>query len=128
MNRKELGVRHCSYMKTCSFGSFNTKTGESQDGYIDKKGEMNFKKLPWYIRLFCEEPIETVFIDVVTTNHSLFNKRTGEIRPMGEARGSLYKKWNPYTGKIYRLFARFNGDEQNYSIDAYVAGHGLIND
>ncbi len=38
------------------FVSVDSITGERKDGYIDKNGEMKFKKQPWYKRIFHKPP------------------------------------------------------------------------
>lgn len=90
--------------KKTQFGALNTETGEFSNGYLEK-GEMKFKKIPWYKKLFAKEPTETEFIGIVEGNTRFIwcdQNRAVNV--------PIYKKYNPYTGQIKSLY----GDVKNH--------------
>lgn len=101
----------------CSFGSFNVETGETQEGYVNKLGEMKYKKRPWYKRIFSPDkpPREISYIGTTTMWHKYIwsNNKTYFQAP-------VYKKYNPYTGEIFRVYAKLEDRTYDFSVEAFV--------
>lgn len=76
------------------FGSINIETGEMREGFIDKNGKQQLKRLPWYKRIFIKPPRETVYEGL-----GRFTRFNNEEFMM-----PLYKEINPYTNKIYSIY------------------------
>lgn len=80
------------------FGKVDVTTGLISEGHVEN-GEMKFKKIPWYKRIFTKEPSEIKFIGI-TSMYSQWiwsNKKNYFESP-------VYKKYNPYTGKIQCIY------------------------
>jgi hypothetical protein len=103
------------------FGSFNTETGESQTGYIDKNGEMKFKKLPWYKHLFQKAPVSTKYLGTNVLAQSylgIFGKCCIRV--------PVYMEWNPFTETVYDIYSTHKGHVVHYNIDVYLHDKSLI--
>ena len=81
------------------FGSYDPTTGESQEGYIDFRGKMRFRRQPWYKRLFMKPQTKTELLDLIPIK---------VFTPWGTrylSRACLYRKANVVTGKTIKLWA-----------------------
>jgi hypothetical protein len=95
----------------CLFGSIDTKTGEIQKGYIDRKGKMQYKKTPWYKKLFLKKPREIVYLGADYFHNS--------NRPERRIPAVIYKEINPYTNEVYCVWAKINGIKTYFNVDLY---------
>ena len=82
------------------FVSVDSITGERKDGYIDKNGEMKFKKQPWYKRIFHKPPSKIEAIGTTQFSHSYIwsNKERCVVYP-------VYRKFNSYTNETYSIYS-----------------------
>lgn len=104
------------------FGCFNVKTGEFQQGYLEK-GKMKFRKSGWW-KTF-SRPQETKFIDTINLTDYVICSDGKRIEDRYTA--ALYKDYNPFTNKIYRLYAKRNGKIFEFNVDAYEKDGSLVN-
>lgn len=103
------------------FGIFNVETGESQDGYIDSDGQMRFKPLKWWQKLFSSPPEKKEFIR--QHQFDLVNCFTGRRKTVT---GSLYKTYKPYTGKVYSVWAEYDAWTLNFNPEAFEKGFLIV--
>jgi hypothetical protein len=98
------------------FGSINVETGETQDGYIEN-GQMKFKPMKWWQKLFLKRPEEKEFIGTYGyktkfpwssewTNHQV----------------AMYKYFNPYTDEIYKIEGSDENETIQFDIGAFKVG------
>ncbi len=106
-----------------TFGSYNVKTGESLDGYIDKNGKMAFKKRPWYKRIF-KKLKPTTNIKYIGS-HTL-TKSWMEIGKTTLIAVPVYMKFDPFTDIVYNIYSTHRGHTIHYCIDAYLHDESLI--
>ena len=94
------------------FGSFNVETGESQTGFIDKHGEMKYR-CSWLKRLFSKPPRVTEYLTSTEVFRQLIwsSKKTYFQAP-------VYKTYNPYTGKVYEVFALCDDRKMQFEVAA----------
>lgn len=103
------------------FGKIDTSTGLVQEGYVEN-GEMKFKKIPWYKRLFSKEPSEIKYLGTITLYWNFFwsNKKN-------YFEAAVYKKYNPYTGKIQCIYANVpNRGAMYFDVKAYEKSGQLV--
>ncbi len=109
----------------CSFGSYNTETGECLEGYMEK-GIMKYRKYPWWKRMYfrmCanetpEKPapiIANEYLEVI--NMTLINHL---FRTEREIAVAVYREFEKETNKTLRLYGRYNGDTIYFNVDAYT--------
>lgn len=87
---------------TCYFGMVDEKTGLYHEGYVEN-GEMKFKKIPWWRRIFAKEPSETEFLGITT---AVINSIFGPERVVEVA---IYKKFNPISLKTQAIYGNVEG-------------------
>lgn len=105
-----------------AFGMVDTNNGLASEGYIDKNGEMRFKKIPWYKKLFSKEPSKIEFIGVTEVYSQLIwsNKKN-------YFETAVYRKYNPYTNKTQCIYTNIRGCRTFYfDIAAYEKTGQLI--
>lgn len=105
------------------FSTIDIETGETQDGYIDHKGNQKFKKKNWFQKLFNPdvEPEETEYlgtIDLIRTFH-LSGKQA-------ECQGAVYRVFNPYNNKTKRIYCKAAGRHLEMDINAYYKDGSLV--
>jgi hypothetical protein len=92
------------------FGCLNVDTGEFRKGHIDKSGNQQFKRLPWYKRLFFREPSQTELVGTTTLSVGFIWTRDTDLK---DVKAALYRKFNPYAGKTQKIWAKQNGNTEN---------------
>jgi len=105
----------------CKFGSINNITGETRDGFIDKNGQMKYKKSPWYKRIFQKLPIETKYLGVVELTSQFI--WSNQKRPFN---APYYKDFNPFTNEIIEVYSIVNGHKYNFNLDCFLDSGRLI--
>lgn len=99
------------------FGSVNTETGEVQDGYIDKDGQMKFKPQKWWQKLFQKRPEEKEYIGFYNARHKwLWSSDWYSFKI------PLYKYYNPLNQEIYKIEGENCGHKIQLDIEAYKRG------
>ena len=98
------------------FGCVDTQTGQTQEGYIEN-GQMKFKPLKWWQKLFCRKPEKKEFIRPMKMD--IVNIWTGDRETVT---GSLYKSYNPLSGEIYSAWAEHDGYKLKFNKDAFQKG------
>ena len=103
------------------FGSINVETGEIQNGYIDKHGQMKYRKEPWYKRIFRKRPEEIEYIGITQLYSQLiWSSKKNYFN------AAVYRKFNPYTDQIYSIYANVDGRTIYFDVNAYVKNKVLI--
>jgi hypothetical protein len=96
------------------FGTFNVETGEVQDGCVDKSGQMQYRKQPWYKRIFQKRPEKTEYVGT-TELYSQFiwsnSKNYFDV--------AVYRKFNPYTNETYSCYARCRNRTIYFDVNAF---------
>lgn len=105
----------------CTFGSINVETGEFKSGYIDKNGDMKYKQLPWYKRFFINRPEKIEYVCYTTMYTRLIWSNKKHYFDV-----AVYKKYNPYTNKIYQLYASHDDNIIYFDINAFNKTGDLI--
>lgn len=98
------------------FGCIDTSTGLTQEGYVEN-GQMKFKPLKWWQKLFCRKPEKKEFIGT-------YNYRTKFPWSTEWSKGqvAMYKYFNPYTNEIYKIEGD-NGEERiQFDVGAFEQG------
>ena len=110
----------------CIFGTYNVTTGESLEGYMDK-GEMKYRKYPWYKRIFFrkyKEPQPKTLTEYMGT--TIYRASNWIFRTHKEIEVVVYREYIEGTNKTTRIYSNVDGRTFTFNIDAYNAGHGLI--
>jgi hypothetical protein len=103
------------------FGSVDISTGEIKNGYIDKFGQMQYKKLPWYKRIFQKRPEKTSFL----CNTQLYSKLIfSDKKHYFDT--AVYKTYNPYTNEIYSIFCNTGSRTVNFDVESFIKTNQLI--
>ena len=88
---------------SAKFGTFNVTTGEVQTGYVDKSGQMKYRKPPWYKRIFqkrARRPEATEYIGTTELYSQLIWSNTKNYFDV-----AVYRNYNPYTNETYSCYA-----------------------
>lgn len=112
-------------MNDIKFGTIDTETGETRDGYIDKSGKMCFKKPSWwqsFCLIFKPPPRETVYVGTMQGLEMQYIWSSQGI----PVEGALYKVINPLTEKVYRLYAKTNVGCVDFDTEAFAQNNKLI--
>jgi len=107
------------------FGSIDIKTGETKTGYIDKNGEMKYKKLPWYKRIFNKKTKleKTEYIGILDGERWFY---IGTQRCSEKTSVAAYKRFNPFTNETYEIFATQGDEKFLFDVNAYEKNGKLI--
>jgi hypothetical protein len=100
------------------FGSINVETGESQEGYIEN-GQMKFKPMKWWQKLFFKKPEEKEFIGSYK-----YETKFPWSKQCVKRQIAMYKYFNPYTGKIYKIEG--SDGEETIQLDVGAFQNGQI--
>ncbi len=107
-------------MSDIQFGTMNLETGETQEGYM-KDGKMCYKPQSWLERLFSKPPCETKYIGLITMSHSwIWSSKETKFK------ATVYKDFNPFTNKIYKLYAIAGEHRFDFNVDAYINTGQLV--
>ena len=106
-----------------SFGTINVKTGERTEGFIEN-GEMKYKKIPWWKRIFRESPKPPEQTEYIGTTQ-LYSKLIWSNNK-NYFNAAVYKRFNPFTKEIYEIYSNTRWGKFNYNIDAFISAGQLI--
>jgi len=103
------------------FGKIDTSTGLASEGYMEN-GEMKFKKIPWYKKLFAKEPSKIEFIGIISMYSQLIWSNEKNYFDV-----AVYKKYNPFTGKIQCIYTNVpNHGAIYFDVYAYEKSGQLV--
>jgi hypothetical protein len=95
-------------------GVIDTETGLVSEGYVEN-GEIKFKKIPWYKKLFAKEPYKIELIGTITMYSQWIWSNKKEY-----FESAVYKKYNPFTGKIKCIYTNIpNHGAKYFDVCAY---------